>query len=129
MLIVWLGYLQLSASYWSWILTFCQEISLVCYQSILNNTEETKVAGPSGPRISTGPAARSLFSLTGPTVNILATGQRLRRPLRMEYINVQLSILVNVSCRVVKCLLSILPMPILVFQFKVDWLHIMLPSL
>jgi len=47
----------------------------------LNDTEETKVAGPSGPRISTGPAGRSLFSLTGPTVNILATGQRLRRPL------------------------------------------------
>jgi hypothetical protein len=44
--------------------------------SILNDTEETKVAGPSGPRISTGPAGRSLFSLTGPTVNILATGQR-----------------------------------------------------
>ena len=46
------------------------------YQSILNDTEVTKVAGPSGPRISTGPAGRSLFSLTGPTVNILATGQR-----------------------------------------------------
>jgi hypothetical protein len=42
----------------------------------LNDTEETKVAGPSGLRISTGPAGRSLFSLTGPTVNILATGQR-----------------------------------------------------
>ena len=41
--------------------------------------EETKVAGPSGPRISTGPAGRSLFCLTGTTVNILATGQRLRR--------------------------------------------------
>ena len=27
--------------------------------------EETKVAGPSGPRISTGPAGRSLFCLTG----------------------------------------------------------------
>ena len=40
----------------------------------MNDTEETKVAGPSGPRISTGPAGRSLFSLTGPTVNILATG-------------------------------------------------------
>ena len=52
------------------------DVSLVCYQSILNDTEETKVAGPSGPRISTGPAGRSLFSLTGPTVNILATGQR-----------------------------------------------------
>ena len=60
---------------------FCQEISLVCYQSILNDTEETKAAGPSGPRISTGPAGRSLFSLTGPTVKILATGQRLRRTL------------------------------------------------
>ena len=47
----------------------------------MNDTEETKVAGPSGPRISIGPAGRSLFSLTGPTVNILATGQRLRRPL------------------------------------------------
>ena len=47
----------------------------------MNDTEVTKVAGRSGPRISTGPAGRSLFSLTGPTVNILATGQRLRRPL------------------------------------------------
>jgi hypothetical protein len=47
----------------------------------LNDTEETKVAGPSGPRISTGPVGRSLFGLTGPTVNILATGQWLRRPL------------------------------------------------
>jgi hypothetical protein len=37
--------------------------------------EETKVAGPSGPRISTGPAGQSLFCSTGPTVNI----QRLRR--------------------------------------------------
>jgi len=60
---------------------FCQEISLVCYQLILNDTEEAKVAGPSGPRISTGPTGRSLLSLTGPTVNILAMGQRLRRPL------------------------------------------------
>jgi len=49
----------------------------------LNDTEETKVAGPSGPRISTGPAGRSLFSLTSQTVNILATGQRLRRPLQL----------------------------------------------
>ena len=39
----------------------------------MNDTEETKVAGPSGPRISTGPAVQSLFSLTGPNVNILAT--------------------------------------------------------
>jgi hypothetical protein len=54
-----------------------------CYQSILNDTEvrkisrleETKVAGPSAP------AGQSLFCLTGPTVNILATGQRLRRTL------------------------------------------------
>ena len=61
-----------------------------CYQSILNDTEvrkicqleETKVAGPSGPRISTGPAGQSLFCLTGPTVNILATGQRLRQTLQ-----------------------------------------------
>ena len=60
-----------------------------CYQSILNDTEvrkiyrleERKVAGPSGPRISTGSAGRSLFYLTGPTVNILATGQRLRQTL------------------------------------------------
>ena len=53
---------------------------------MLNDTEKTKVAGPSGPRISTGPAGRSLFSLTGPTVNILATGQRLRRPLTLAII-------------------------------------------
>ena len=60
-----------------------------CYQLILNETEvrkiyrleERKVAGPSGPRISTGSAGRSLFYLTGPTVNILATGQRLRQTL------------------------------------------------
>ena len=53
-----------------------------CYQSILNDTEvrkiyrleETKVAGSSGQRISTGQAGRSLFCLTGPTVNILASG-------------------------------------------------------
>jgi hypothetical protein len=43
--------------------------------------EEAKIAGPSGPRISTGPAGRSLLYLTGPTVNLLAVGQRLRRTL------------------------------------------------
>ena len=36
--------------------------------------EETKIADPSGPRISTGPAGRSLLCLTGPTVNLLASG-------------------------------------------------------
>ena len=51
-------------------------------ESIMNDTEvrkiyrleETKVAGSSGQRISTGQAGRSLFCLTGPTVNILASG-------------------------------------------------------
>jgi hypothetical protein len=42
--------------------------------------EEAKVAGPSGQRISTGPVGRSLFCLTGPTVNILATGQLMKFP-------------------------------------------------
>jgi hypothetical protein len=58
----------------------------------LNDTEETKVAGPSGPRISTGPAGRSLFSLTGPTVNILATGQLASGYVDPCYINVYTTI-------------------------------------
>ena len=57
-----------------------------CYQSILNDTEVRKIyrleeAKVAGSRISTGLAGRSLFCLTGPIVNILATGQRLRRTL------------------------------------------------
>ena len=67
-------------------------------ESILNDMEvrkiyrleETKVAGPSAPRISTGPAGRSLFCLTGPTVNILAPGQRLCQTLSWrEQVNFQ----------------------------------------
>jgi hypothetical protein len=61
--------------------TFCQEISLVLVISRYWMTRKYEKSTSWKKQKLQAQVARSFFCLTGPTVNILATGQRLRRTL------------------------------------------------